>query len=82
LPPNSRSAFIAQAIERYSLRHPAAADSEEGIAAWWLVGEGLQASVDEVREALMLLERRGVMETLVMQDGRCLWRATRRSSET
>jgi len=72
---------IADAIERYLQRHPAAADSDVGIAEWWLGEQGVRASVDEVREALKLLESRGVMETVTLQGGRCLWRPTRRSPD-
>ncbi len=74
-----RHESIADAIERYLQKHPAAADSEVGIAEWWLAEQGVRASVDEVREALKLLESRGVMETVTLQGGRCLWRPTRRS---
>ena len=74
-----RHQSIADAIERYLQRHPAAADSEVGIAEWWLIEQGVRASVDDVREALKLLESRGVMETVTLQGGRCLWRPTRRS---
>jgi hypothetical protein len=74
-----RHQSIAEAIERYLERHPAAADSDVGIAEWWLTEQGIRASVDDVREALRLLEGRGVMETVILQDGRCLWRPTRRS---
>ena len=70
---------IADAIERYVQRHPAAADSDAGIAEWWLVDDGWRVSLDDVREALKLLESRGVMETVLMQDGRWLWRSTRRT---
>ena len=37
-----RHQSIADAIERYLLRHPAAADSEVGIAEWWLVEQGIR----------------------------------------
>ena len=69
-----RHQSIATAIERYLERHPEAADSEVGIAEWWLIEQGVQVSIEDVREALALLERRGVMETVTLQDGRCLWR--------
>lgn len=76
-----RHQLIADAIERYLQRHAAAADSDAGIAEWWLVEEGLRVSLGEVREALELLESRGVMETVSMQDGRTLWRSTRRAPD-
>jgi Fe2+ or Zn2+ uptake regulation protein len=71
-----RHQTIADAIERYLQRHPAAADSEVGIAEWWLLEAGIRASVDDVRRALKLLEERGVMENVTLQDGRRLWRPT------
>lgn len=73
-----RHQSIADAIERYLQRHPAAADSEVGIAEWWLGEQGMRASVDDVREALKLLESRGVIENVLLHDGRRLWRPTRR----
>jgi hypothetical protein len=73
-----RHESIADAIERYLQRHPAAADSEVGIAEWWLGEQGIRVSVDDVREALKLLESRGVMENVILHDGRRLWRPTRR----
>jgi hypothetical protein len=73
-----RHESIADAIERYLQRHPAAADSDVGIAEWWLGEQGIQVSVDDVREALKLLESRGVIENVILHDGRRLWRPTRR----
>ncbi len=73
-----RHQSIADAIERYLLRHPAAADSEVGIAEWWLLEQGIRAPIEDVRAALELLESQGVMEHVTLHDGRCLWRPTRR----
>lgn len=72
---------IADAIERYLQRHPAAADSEVGIAEWWLLEQGVQATVDDVREALELLETEGVMEHVILHDGRRLWRPAKRPQD-
>ena len=77
-PVKMRHQSIADAIERYLLRHPAAADSEVGIAEWWLLEQGVRASLEDVRAALELLESQGVMEHVTLHDGRCLWRPTRR----
>ncbi len=68
---------IAGAIEQYLRRYPDAGDSDVGIAEWWLPEEGVQASLDDVRDALALLESQGVMETVMLQDGRSLWRPAR-----
>lgn len=68
---------IADAITRYVQRHPAAADTELGIAEWWLTDLGVPVSVEDVREALAVLESRGVMEMVTLHDGRSLWRLAR-----
>lgn len=73
-----RHQSIADAIACYLQRHPAAADTDVGIAEWWLADRDSPVAVDDVRAALTLLERRGVMEMITLQDGRVLWRAARR----
>jgi hypothetical protein len=70
-----RRRVIADAIEHYLQRHPAAADSELGIAEWWLAEQGLEGSAKDVKGALEMLERKGVVEAVVLDDGRCVWRA-------
>ena len=73
---------IADAIERYLLRHPAAADSEVGIAEWWLLEQGIRAPLEDVCAALELLESQGVMEHVNLQDGRaCLNLPARRRNQ-
>ena len=49
-----------------------------GIAEWWLGEQGIQVSIEDVREALKLLENRGVIENVILHDGRRLWRPVRR----
>ena len=49
---------IADGIERYLTRHPEAADSVEGISAWWLSS---QHGTDAVLAALVQLEARGIV---------------------
>lgn len=49
---------IADDIERYLTEHPEAADSIEGISAWWLLS---QYGTDAVLAALVRLEARGVV---------------------
>jgi hypothetical protein len=51
---------IAEAIERYLAKHPEAADSVEGIGAWWLSPPGTSALPD-ILAALAQLEARGVV---------------------
>lgn len=64
----------AQAIERYLAQHPAAADSEEGIAQWWLPAMGVDVPVQTVCKALELLVERGVVSRTLLPD-RAIYRA-------
>jgi Fe2+ or Zn2+ uptake regulation protein len=68
---------LATAIEAYLNVHPAAADSAQGIADWWVLETGLKSSVSEVRRALELLMQKGVVEVQVMVDGRKIYRVSR-----
>lgn len=67
---------IAAAIERYLLIHPAAADSVVGITQWWLPVVGVEADCEEVEKALMLLQTRGVVESVFTTDRQRFWRLT------
>jgi hypothetical protein len=69
-----------QAIERYVAQHPAAADSAEGIAQWWLPAMGIDASMDEVTQALEILVDRGVLERAPLPGGQAIYRAAPQSS--
>ena len=73
---SARRRTIADAIQCYLASHPAAADSELGITEWWLPEVGVEGAVTEVREALDMLEREGVVEACLLDDGLCLWRAS------
>jgi hypothetical protein len=74
----ARCRTVAETIRRYLASHPSAADSEVGIAEWWLAELGGEGAVTDVREALDLLEREGVVEVCLLDDGRCVWRASTR----
>ena len=76
-PADGRSHRVAQVIENYLARHPDAADNERGIATWWLPSLGVDATVEEVTQALAYLHDLGVVERQVMPDGRALYRASR-----
>ena len=64
-----------QAIERYVAQHPAAADSAEGIAQWWLPAMGVDASMNEVTQALEALVDLGVLERSPLPGGQAIYRA-------
>lgn len=68
---------VEQAIEAYLASHPGAADSEHGIATWWLPGLGIDVPVARVRQALGSLAERGVI-TVVALPGGTIYRAAGR----
>lgn len=68
---------LATAIESYLEAHPSAADSDQGVADWWLPELGIEAPLADVRDALELLKQEGTVEMQVMVDGRMLYRAGR-----
>ncbi|MDB5801302.1 MAG: hypothetical protein JWL63_2241 [Rhodocyclales bacterium] len=70
---------VIEAIQTYLARHPGAADSELGIAQWWL-HEWLQKSgasvpAETVRQALGRLQQLGVVENVDVAGNGRLWRA-------
>lgn len=64
---------VTRAIEHYFACHPDAADSAEGIARWWLAGEGVRASQDEVAAALEILVQCELVTARRMPDGRLIY---------
>ncbi|HUI06073.1 MAG TPA: hypothetical protein VL486_03610 [Verrucomicrobiae bacterium] len=51
----------AQAILAYLLEHPAAEDTLEGIAEWWLLQHNIKRQTDEVKTALAALVASGLV---------------------
>ena len=60
---------VARSLETYLARHPAAADTAQGIAQWWLPPQ-MQHGLSTVEEALALLVAAGIVERRVLPDGR------------
>lgn len=52
---------VAQKIEQYLEAHPEAADSLEGIAAWWMSRQRIRSELAVVRAALDTLAQSGVV---------------------
>lgn len=63
---------IARELERYVDRHPAAADTVDGIARWWLAGP-VPPPPRDVEAALDLLVRRGVLSRRPLPDGNSVY---------
>lgn len=62
-------------ILAYLARHPRAADSEEGIAQWWLPRVGVDVGLAHVQLALEVLVRCGAVQRFTLPDGRAIYRA-------
>ncbi|AGK50903.1 hypothetical protein BTI_3881 [Burkholderia thailandensis MSMB121] len=68
---------IAQAITRYLANHPNAADTVDGIAAYWLTEIEESAAmfrIDHIQRALDQLVRQGVLTTCMLPGGHVLYR--------
>jgi len=61
----------------YLARHPFAADSEQGIAQWWLGSAGVLVTPDELQQALAALLQQGRIERLPLPDHGAIYRAAR-----
>ena len=74
-PVDARITRVTDAIRAYLSRHPDAADSEEGIAAWWMPAMDVETCAAEVAVALEQLHRLGLIERQSLPDGRVIYRA-------
>ncbi len=52
---------VVREILRYLVKHPAAKDTLEGIARWWLDRQQVERSVEEVVQSVRLLLSRGLI---------------------
>ena len=69
------SSELRQGILQYLRDHPEAADSPEGIAAWWLPSMTYPATSDAVREALAQLVEEHRIARIDLADGRTLYQS-------
>ena len=70
---------IANAISRYVVSHPGAADSIDGIHRWWLLPTLHEESVRLVRMAVARLVSEGTLREIEMEDGRVIYSGDRRA---
>ncbi|WP_156374636.1 hypothetical protein [Pseudorhodoferax sp. Leaf274] len=61
----------------YLARHPLAADSEQGIAQWWLATAGVLVTADELQQALDALQQQGRIERVPLPGDGAIYRAPR-----
>jgi hypothetical protein len=64
-----RIIVIAEIIERYATEHPQAADTAEGIRAWWVAPRLRDASPAQVQGALEYLVKSGRMARIAIAGG-------------
>ena len=64
---------LIQAIEAHLAAYPQAADSAEGVARWWLAGQGVVATEPEVESALDLLVQQQRLRRVLLADGNTLY---------
>jgi hypothetical protein len=69
---------IADAIHRYVLSHPDAADSIDGIHQWWLLPLLREEAPAFVEAAVKLLVIEGVLQQVVLEDGRVIYSSAQR----
>jgi hypothetical protein len=69
---------IADAITRYVVTHPGAADSIDGIHRWWLLPTLYEESARLVKIAVAQLVSDGTLRQVVMEDGRVIYSGARR----
>jgi hypothetical protein len=79
--PDAHLDRVVQAIARYLDEHPGAADSDDGIAKWWLPTLNVEASSEEVRVALKVLMRQGLVELVRFANQPPIWRASGSGSD-
>jgi hypothetical protein len=63
---------VARSLETYLAQHPAAADTAQGIAQWWLPPP-MRPGVATVEQALAMLVAAGVVERRLLPDGRQIY---------
>lgn len=71
----ARTVRAMQAITAYIARHPLAADSEQGIAQWWLPAMGVDVPPASVHAALDRLVMQQVLARSMVADGSAIYRA-------
>ncbi len=72
---DARVTRVVEAIRRYLAEHPEAADSAQGIAAWWMPAMAVETSAEEVGVALEQLHLMELIDRQTLPDGRVIYRA-------
>jgi Fe2+ or Zn2+ uptake regulation protein len=70
-------ASTAEAIQRYLATRPNASETVDGVAKWWLLRQRYEDSIEHVQLALNLLEERGLVIKIRMNDGKEIYKSAR-----
>ncbi len=82
MPQDDDTAGIAGSILRYLLEHPDAADTAEGIRAWWLQRQGATRTAGDVEAVLEEMVERGLLARIVRPGMPTVYRRARRNGES
>lgn len=78
---DDRISKIAAEIVHYLMIHDKAADTLEGVTQWWIARQRIEESQQEVRKALELLCRQGVVKTVPIAGGKLLYSLNKKEDE-
>lgn len=76
----ARTRLAIEAIVAYLARWPQAADTEHGIAQWWLPEMGVDVPSENVRAALEWLVQAKLVACIGLADGSVIYRAAAATS--
>ena len=65
----AKTIALANEVAAYLAKHPAAADTEEGIREWWLQRVRTEESAESLRRALAILRAEGRIAIRELPDG-------------
>jgi hypothetical protein len=73
---------LSEEILRYLLAHPQAADTLEGIIAWWLPKPHRKMAREQVQQALDHLIARGLVTKTILANGSAVYASTARKAKS
>jgi hypothetical protein len=79
MPRDEDGESLAGQILRYLDEHPDAADTADGVRAWWLLEQVFKESVGDVQDALDLLVSRGIVTRIDRPNMPSVYRRARRN---
>lgn len=74
---SNKVASTAEAIQRYLNTRPNASETVDGVAKWWLLRQRFEDSIEHVQQALDLLEQRGCVIKIRMNDGKEIYKSAK-----